>query len=190
MKSPNRKKLFRADAEGKKKLTPEGGKLLTAGIALAAIAVVVLFAGVGFFAGRIQSDSQLTLREMQESMKDQMQAEMKTASDYLEKLDDSIAENQKKLETVNQQLAKRQESLAEVETTQKKLSENASDVSGKVTELEKNTSAQISDLQENMTSMHQEIQTILEQITGLIRATEEEKQQNASDQAQSVTEIA
>ena len=97
MKSPNRKKLFRADAEGKKKLTPEGGKLLTAGIALAAIAVVVLFAGVGFFGGRMQSDSQLTLREMQESMKDQMQAEMKTASDYLEKLDDSIAENQKKL---------------------------------------------------------------------------------------------
>ena len=145
MKSPNRKKLFRADAEGKKKLTPEGGKLLTAGIALAAIAVVVLFAGVGFFGGRMQSDSQLTLREMQESMKDQMQAEMKTASDYLEKLDDSIAENQKKLETVNQQLAKRQESLAEVETTQKKLSENASDVSGKVTELEKSTSAQISD---------------------------------------------
>lgn len=189
MKTPNRKKLFRVDAEGKKKLTPEGGKLVTACVALAAIAVVLLFAGVGFFGGRLQSDSQLTLKEMQKSMTEQMQAEMETASDYLEKLDDSIAENQKKLETVNEQLTKRQESLTQVETTQKKLSENATDVSGKVSELEKNTSSQISGLQENMEFVHQEIQTILEQIRNLVQAGEEQKQQNASDQAQSITEI-
>lgn len=190
MKSTNQEKIFRADTEGKKKLSKSDRRKMTVTcIAITAIALILLGAGAAWSLRSASGEEMLSFEEMQSSMKSQLQEEMQTAAAYLEKLDGSIAENQKKLEEVNLQLTERQKSLLEVETTQKKLEENASDISGEVSELEKKTENQINTLQKDMNSIHKDIQSTLEKVTEMVRVMELEEQKNVTDHAQTMTEM-
>lgn len=186
----HQKKIFRADTEKKKGLTkPAQRKLTAACIAVTAIAVILLAAGLSYSVRYVPAEDTLSFEEMENNMKNQMQQEMRTASAYLEKLDGSIAENQKKLDAVNAQLAQRQESLLEVETTQKKLTENASDVTVRVRELEKKTETQINTIRQDMESVHTDIRTTLDKVSELISSMEKQNQKTTVNHTEMMTEV-
>lgn len=190
MRSNNQKKIFRADTEEKKQLTKsEKRKIMAACAAAAAIAVILLAAGISYSVRYVPKEDTLSFEEMKNSVQKQMQEEMKTASAYLDKLDGSIAENQRKLEEVNSQLAQRQESLLEVETTQKKLTENSSDVTYKVNELDKKTETQIETVRQEMESVHTDILTAMEQISEIIQSLETQKKEESTDHTETMKEI-
>lgn len=186
----HQKKIFRADTENKKGLTKSAQKKLTAAcIAVTAIAVILLAAGLSYSVRYVPAEDTLSFEEMENNMKNQMQQEMRTASAYLEKLDGSIAENQKKLDAVNSQLAQRQESLLEVETTQKKLTENASDVTVRVRELEKKTETQINTIRQDMENVHADIRTTLDKVSELISSMEKQNQKTTANHTETMTEV-
>lgn len=190
MKSTDQKKTFRADTEGVKKLTRSAQRKLTVTcIAVAAITLILLGAGLSYFNRRDTESGSVSVEEMQSGLREQMQQEMALASQYLEKLDGDIAENQNRLDEVNRQLTERQESFLKAETTQKKLEENASDVSVKVQELEKKTETQISALQNNMDSIHTDIRSTMDKITSIIEKLENTRTENDADHAQSMEEF-
>lgn len=190
MNSTNRKKTFRADTEGVKKLTRSAQRKLTVTcIAVAAIALILLGAGLNYFGHRDAESGSLSMEDIQNSLAGQMKQEMALAAEYLEKLDGDIGENQSRLDEVNRQLAERQASLLEVETTRKLLEENASDISVKVQELEKNTETQVSTLQKSMESIHEEIRSNLEKITAIIEILEGAEQENTGNHEQAMEEL-
>ncbi|MDO4331765.1 MAG: hypothetical protein Q4C58_03665 [Eubacteriales bacterium] len=190
MKSTNQKKIFRSEEEGTKKLTKSAQRKLTVTcIGIIAIALILLGAGLTLSQKNHTEESAISFEEMQNSISGQMKNEMAEATAYLEKLDGSIVENQKKLEEVNEQLIERQKSLVEVESTQKKLDENTTDVSLKVQELEKKTETQVHTLQKNMDAVHEDIQTTMEKISAIITSLEENRVQHNADQEQSMSKI-
>ncbi len=188
MKSMNSKN-FRADTEEKRERDRAAQRKVTAVcIAVAAIAVILLFAGVKWALGG-KTQQSASMEELQQNLKDRMQEEMQTASAYLEKLDGSIAENQEKLNEVTAQLMERQNSLLEVETTQRRLTENAAGMTEQVTELDKRTTTQIQDLKTSMNSVQGQIRETLKKIEEMMRTMEEQEVASQQDAAKSVEEI-
>ncbi|MDO4293510.1 MAG: hypothetical protein Q4C65_09835 [Eubacteriales bacterium] len=190
MKSTDRKKLFREDADGKKQLNRESRRrLIVICAAAAAIAVILSGVGVGYSVRQASEENSLSFEEMENSVKGQVQEEMRSAAAYLEKLDESIAGNQKKLDEVSSRLSERQKSLLEEETSRKRLEENASGVTGKVTELEKTTQTKVNEIRTDMEAVHTDILTTLNRIDEMIRSMEEQEKKNTSEHTQSITEI-
>ena len=188
MKSMNSKN-FRADTEEKRERDRAAQRKVTAVcIAVAAIAVILLFAGVKWALGG-KTQQSASMEELQQNLKDRMQEEMQTASAYLEKLDGSIAENQEKLNEVTAQLMERQNSLLEVETTQRRLTENAAGMTEQVTELDKRTTTQIQDLKTSMNSVQGQIRETLKKIEEMMRTMEDQEVASQQDAAKSVEEI-
>ena len=188
MKSMNSKN-FRADTEEKRERDRAAQRKVTAVcIAVAAIAVILLFAGVKWALGG-KTQQSASKEELQQNLKDRMQEEMQTASAYLEKLDGSIAENQEKLNEVTAQLMERQNSLLEVETTQHRLTENAAGMTEQVTELDKRTTTQIQDLKTSMNNVQGQIRETLKKIEEMMRTMENQEVVSQQDAAKSVEEI-
>lgn len=192
MKSTDHKKIFRADTEqeNKKQLNQsEKRKIIAVCAAVAAIAVIFSGVGIGYSVRRASEENSLCFSEMEDSVKGQMQEEMRSAAVYLEKLDESISGNREKLNEVNERLTQREQALLESEKVQKQLEKNSSGMTERVTQLEKTTHTKVNEIQTDMESVHAEIQASLEQISKVIASLEEQKEQDGKDHDQSITEI-
>ena len=192
MKSTDHKKIFRADTEqeNKKQLNQsEKRKIIAVCAAVAAIAVIFSGVGIGYSVRRASEENSLSFSEMEDSVKGQMQEEMRSAAVYLEKLDESISGNREKLNEVNERLTQREQVLLESEKVQKQLEKNSSGMTERVTQLEKTTHTKVNEIQTDMESIHAEIQASLEQISKVIASLEEQKEQDGKDHDQSITEI-
>ena len=192
MKSTDHKKIFRADTEqeNKKQLNQsEKRKIIAICAAVAAIAVIFSGVGIGYSVRRASEENSLSFSEMEDSVKGQMQEEMRSAAVYLEKLDESISGNREKLNEVNERLTQREQALLESEKVQKQLEKNSSGMTERVTQLEKTTHTKVNEIQTDMESIHAEIQASLEQISKVIASLEEQKEQDGKDHDQSITEI-
>ena len=192
MKSTDHKKIFRADTEqeNKKQLNQsEKRKIIAVCAAVAAIAVIFSGVGIGYSVRRASEENSLSFSEMEDSVKGQMQEEMRSAAVYLEKLDESISGNREKLNEVNERLTQREQVLLESEKVQKQLEKNSSGMTERVTQLEKTTHTKVNEIQTDMESVHAEIQASLEQISKVIASLEEQKEQDGKDHDQSITEI-
>lgn len=192
MKSTDHKKIFRADTEqeNKKQLNQsEKRKIIAICAAVAAIAVIFSGVGIGYSVRRASEENSLSFSEMEDSVKGQMQEEMRSAAVYLEKLDESISGNREKLNEVNERLTQREQALLESEKVQKQLEKNSSGMTERVTQLEKTTHTKVNEIQTDMESVHAEIQASLEQISKVIASLEEQKEQDGKDHDQSITEI-
>ena len=192
MKSTDHKKIFRADTEqeNKKQLNQsEKRKIIAVCAAVAAIAVIFSGVGIGYSVRRASEENSLSFSEMEDSVKGQMQEEMRGAAVYLEKLDESISGNREKLNEVNERLTQREQALLESEKVQKQLEKNSSGMTERVTQLEKTTHTKVNEIQTDMESIHAEIQASLEQISKVIASLEEQKEQDGKDHDQSITEI-
>lgn len=184
------KKIFRADTEKKKGLTKTARrKLAVVSAAAAAIFVILLAAGLSYAVRYTPKEELLSFQKMEDNMKNQMQKEMKTASAYLERLDGSITENKDKLDAVNVRLTERQDSLLEVETTQKKLAQNASDVTVKVKELEKKTETQINTIRQDMETVHSDIRSALDKVSEIISIMEKQDNKTNENHRETLTEF-
>lgn len=184
------KKIFRADTEKKKGLTKTARrKLAVVCAAAAAIFVILLAAGLSYAVRYTPKEELLSFQKMEDNMKNQMQKEMKTASAYLERLDGSITENRDKLDAVNVRLTERQDSLLEVETTQKKLAQNASDVTVKVKELEKKTETQINTIRQDMETVHSDIRSALDKVSEIISVMEKQDNKTNENHRETLTEF-
>lgn len=151
MQSNNSKKTFRPETEEKgRKRNSQKKQAAAAGVAMTAIAVILLGAGIGYSVQRAGKTESISLEEMQNSVSSALKGEMESAATSLEQLNQNIADNQKKLDEVNAQLAQREESLLQVETIQHRLEENASGMTGKVTDLEKTTHTKVNEIRTDM----------------------------------------
>ena len=192
MKSTDHKKIFRADTEqeNKKQLNQsEKRKIIAVCAAVAAIAVIFSGVGIGYSVRRASEENSLSFSKMEDSVKGQMQEEMRSAAVYLEKLDESISGNREKLNEVNERLTQREQALLESEKVQKQLEKNSSGMTERVMQLEKTTHTKVNEIQTDMESVHAEIQASLEQISKVIASLEEQKEQDGKDHDQSITEI-
>ena len=192
MKSTEHKKIFRADTEKENKRQSdqsEKRKMIAICAAVAAIAVILSGVGIGYSVRRASEENSLSFSEMENSMKDQMQEEMKNAASYLEKLDESISGNRDRLNEVNERLTKREEAFLESETWREQLEKNTSGMTDRVTQLEKITHTKVNEIETDMESVHADIQATLEQISKVAESLEEQKEQGAKEHGQSVEEI-
>ena len=192
MKSTEHKKIFRADTEKENKRQSdqsEKRKMIAICAAAAAIAVILSGVGIGYSVRRASEENSLSFSEMENSVKDQMQEEMKNAASYLEKLDESISGNRDRLNEVNERLTKREEAFLESETWREQLEKNTSGMTDRVTQLEKITHTKVNEIETDMESVHADIQATLEQISKVAESLEEQKEQGAKEHGQSVEEI-
>lgn len=187
MKTINRKPFFvkpQGNRSGKKR-TPKNvaGRAAALGLGLALCIGMAL-------TGESRSRAQESERQALETqIRERLRNDMAEAAGYLRKLDESIAQNQEKLEEVNGQLEGRQDALLKVETTQKKLTENAADVSVRVSEMEKQTVTQILDLQENMQSVRNEILRAVDEMASALRAMEAGERDSLQNQEALLAQI-
>ena len=192
MKSTEHKKIFRADTERENKRQldkSEKRKMIAVCAAAAAIAVILSGVGIGYSVRRASEENSLSFSEMENSVKDQMQEEMRNAASYLEKLDEGISGNRDRLNEVNERLTQREQAFLESETMRERLEENTSGMTDRVTQLEKTTHTKVNEIRTDMESVHADIQTTLEQISRVIESLEEQKEQGAKEHGQSVEEI-
>ena len=192
MKSTEHKKIFRADTEKENKRQSdqsEKRKMIAICAAVAAIAVILSGVGIGYSVRRASEENSLSFSEMENSVKDQMQEEMKNAASYLEKLDESISGNRDRLNEVNERLTKKEEAFLESETWREQLEKNTSGMTERVTQLEKITHTKVNEIETDMESVHADIQATLEQISKVAESLEEQKEQGAKEHGQSVEEI-
>ena len=192
MKSTEHKKIFRGDTEKENKRQSdqlEKRKMIAICAAAAAIAVILSGVGIGYSVRRASEENSLSFSEMENSVKDQMQEEMKNAASYLEKLDESISGNRDRLNEVNERLTKKEEAFLESETWREQLEKNTSGMTDRVTQLEKITHTKVNEIETDMESVHADIQATLEQISKVAESLEEQKEQGAKEHGQSVEEI-
>ena len=192
MKSTEHKKIFRADTEKeniRQSDQSEKRKMIAICAAAAAIAVILSGVGIGYSVRRASEENSLSFSEMENSVKDQMQEEMKNAASYLEKLDESISGNRDRLNEVNERLTKKEEAFLESETWREQLEKNTSGMTDRVTQLEKITHTKVNEIETDMESVHADIQATLEQISKVAESLEEQKEQGAKEHGQSVEEI-
>ena len=188
MQSNNSKKTFRPETEEKgRKRNSQKKQAAAAGVAMTAIAVILLGAGIGYSVQRAGKTESISLEEMQNSVSSALKGEMESAATSLEQLNQNIADNQKKLDEVNAQLAQREESLLQVETIQHRLEENASGMTGKVTDLEKTTHTKVNEIRTDMESIHTDVTKTLEEISRIMQ--DAQKKQDNTDHKESRTEI-
>ena len=190
MQSNNSKKTFRPETEEKgRKRNSQKKQAAAAGVAMTAIAVILLGAGIGYSVQRAGKTESISLEEMQNSVSSALTGEMESAATSLEQLNQNIADNQKKLDEVNAQLAQREESLLQVETIQHRLEENASGMTGKVTDLEKTTHTKVNEIRTDMESIHTDVTKTLEEISRIMQEMDAQKKQDNTDHKESITEI-
>ena len=190
MQSNNSKKTFRPETEEKgRKRNSQKKQAAAAGVAMTAIAVILLGAGIGYSVQRVGKTESISLEEMQNSVSSALKGEMESAATSLEQLNQNIADNQKKLDEVNAQLAQREESLLQVETIQHRLEENASGMTGKVTDLEKTTHTKVNEIRTDMESIHTDVTKTLEEISRIMQEMDAQKKQDNTDHKESITEI-
>ena len=190
MQSNNSKKTFRPETEEKgRKRNFQKKQAAAAGVAMTAIAVILLGAGIGYSVQRAGKTESISLEEMQNSVSSALKGEMESAATSLEQLNQNIADNQKKLDEVNAQLAQREESLLQVETIQHRLEENASGMTGKVTDLEKTTHTKVNEIRTDMESIHTDVTKTLEEISRIMQEMDAQKKQDNTDHKESITEI-
>lgn len=190
MQSNNSKKTFRPETEEKgRKRNSQKKQAAAAGVAMTAIAVILLGAGIGYSVQRAGKTESISLEEMQNSVSSALKGEMESAATSLEQLNQNIADNQKKLDEVNAQLAQREESLLQVETIQHRLEENASGMTGKVTDLEKTTHTKVNEIRTDMESIHTDVTKTLEEISRIMQEMDAQKKQDNTDRKESITEI-
>lgn len=190
MQSNNSKKTFRPETEEKgRKRNSQKKQAAAAGVAMTAIAVILLGAGIGYSVQRAGKTESISLEEMQNSVSSALKGEMESAATSLEQLNQNIADNQKKLDEVNAQLAQREESLLQVETIQHRLEENASGMIGKVTDLEKTTHTKVNEIRTDMESIHTDVTKTLEEISRIMQEMDAQKKQDNTDHKESITEI-
>ena len=190
MQSNNSKKTFRPETEEKgRKRNSQKKQAAAAGVAMTAIAVILLGAGIGYSVQRAGKTESISLEEMQNSVSSALKGEMESAATSLEQLNQNIADNQKKLDEVNAQLAQREESLLQVETIQHRLEENASGMTGKVTDLEKTTHTKVNEIRTDMESIHTDVTKTLEEIPRIMQEMDAQKKQDNTDHKESITEI-
>lgn len=190
MQSNNSKKTFRPETEEKgRKRNSQKKQAAAAGVAMTAIAVILLGAGIGYSVQRTGKTESISLEEMQNSVSSALKGEMESAATSLEQLNQNIADNQKKLDEVNAQLAQREESLLQVETIQHRLEENASGMTGKVTDLEKTTHTKVNEIRTDMESIHTDVTKTLEEISRIMQEMDAQKKQDNTDHKESITEI-
>ena len=190
MQSNNSKKTFRPETEEKgRKRNSQKKQAAAAGVAMTAIAVSLLGAGIGYSVQRAGKTESISLEEMQNSVSSALKGEMESAATSLEQLNQNIADNQKKLDEVNAQLAQREESLLQVETIQHRLEENASGMTGKVTDLEKTTHTKVNEIRTDMESIHTDVTKTLEEISRIMQEMDAQKKQDNTDHKESITEI-
>ena len=190
MQSNNSKKTFRPETEEKgRKRNSQKKQPAAAGVAMTAIAVILLGAGIGYSVQRAGKTESISLEEMQNSVSSALKGEMESAATSLEQLNQNIADNQKKLDEVNAQLAQREESLLQVETIQHRLEENASGMTGKVTDLEKTTHTKVNEIRTDMESIHTDVTKTLEEISRIMQEMDAQKKQDNTDHKESITEI-
>ena len=190
MQSNNSKKTFRPETEEKgRKRNSQKKQAAAAGVAMTAIAVILLGAGIGYSVQRAGKTESISLEEMQNSVSSALKGEMESAATSLEQLNQNIADNQKKLDEVNAQLAQREESLLQVETIQHRLEENASGMTGKVTDLEKTTHTKVNEIRTDMESIHTDVTKTLEEISRIMQEMDSQKKQDNTDHKESITEI-
>ena len=190
MQSNNSKKTFRPETEEKgRKRNSQKRQAAAAGVAMTAIAVILLGAGIGYSVQRAGKTESISLEEMQNSVSSALKGEMESAATSLEQLNQNIADNQKKLDEVNAQLAQREESLLQVETIQHRLEENASGMTGKVTDLEKTTHTKVNEIRTDMESIHTDVTKTLEEISRIMQEMDTQKKQDNTDHKESMTEI-
>ena len=190
MQSNNSKKTFRPETEEKgRKRNSQKKQAAAAGVAMTAIAVILLGAGIGYSVQRAGKTESISLEEMQNSVSSALKGEMESAATSLEQLNQNIADNQKKLDEVNAQLAQREESLLQVETIQHRLEENASGMTGKVTDLEKTTHPKVNEIRTDMESIHTDVTKTLEEISRIMQEMDAQKKQDNTDHKESITEI-
>ncbi len=190
MQSNNSKKTFRPETEEKgRKRNSQKKQAAAAGVAMTAIAVILLGAGIGYSVQRAGKTESISLAEMQNSVSSALKGEMESAATSLEQLNQNIADNQKKLDEVNAQLAQREESLLQVETIQHRLEENASGMTGKVTDLEKTTHTKVNEIRTDMESIHTDVTKTLEEISRIMQEMDAQKKQDNTDHKESITEI-
>ena len=190
MQSNNSKKTFRPETEEKgRKRNSQKKQAAAAGVAMTAIAVILLGAGIGYSVQRAGKTESISLEEMQTSVSSALKGEMESAATSLEQLNQNIADNQKKLDEVNAQLAQREESLLQVETIQHRLEENASGMTGKVTDLEKTTHTKVNEIRTDMESIHTDVTKTLEEISRIMQEMDAQKKQDNTDHKESITEI-
>ena len=190
MQSNNSKKTFRPETEEKgRKRNSQKRQAAAAGVAMTAIAVILLGAGIGYSVQRAGKTESISLEEMQNSVSSALKGEMESAATSLEQLNQNIADNQKKLDEVNAQLAQREESLLQVETIQHRLEENASGMTGKVTDLEKTTHTKVNEIRTDMESIHTDVTKTLEEISRIMQEMDAQKKQDSTDHKESMTEI-
>ena len=190
MQSNNSKKTFRPETEEKgRKRNSQKKQAAAAGVAMTAIAVILLGAGIGYSVQRAGKTESISLEEMQNSVSSALKGEMESAATSLEQLNQNIADNQKKLDEVNAQRAQREESLLQVETIQHRLEENASGMTGKVTDLEKTTHTKVNEIRTDMESIHTDVTKTLEEISRIMQEMDAQKKQDNTDHKESITEI-
>lgn len=190
MQSNNSKKTFRPETEEKgRKRNSQKKQAAAAGVAMTAIAVILLGAGIGYSVQRAGKTESISLEEMQNSVSSALKGEMESAATSLEQLNQNIADNQKKLDEVNAQLAQREESLLQVETIQHRLEENASGMTGKVTDLEKTIHTKVNEIRTDMESIHTDVTKTLEEISRIMQEMDAQKKQDNTDHKESITEI-
>lgn len=190
MQSNNSKKTFHPETEEKgRKRNSQKKQAAAAGVAMTAIAVILLGAGIGYSVQRAGKTESISLEEMQNSVSSALKGEMESAATSLEQLNQNIADNQKKLDEVNAQLAQREESLLQVETIQHRLEENASGMTGKVTDLEKTTHTKVNEIRTDMESIHTDVTKTLEEISRIMQEMDAQKKQDNTDHKESITEI-
>ncbi len=190
MQSNNSKKTFRPETEEKgRKRNSQKKQAAAAGVAMTAIAVILLGAGIGYSVQRAGKTESISLEEMQNSVSSALKGEMESAATSLEQLNQNIADNQKKLDEVNAQLAQREESLLQVETIQHRLEENASGMTGKVTDLERTTHTKVNEIRTDMESIHTDVTKTLEEISRIMQEMDAQKKQDNTDHKESITEI-
>lgn len=190
MQSNNSKKTFRPETEEKgRKRNSQKKQAAAAGVAMTAIAVILLGAGIGYSVQRAGKTESISLEEMQNSVSSALKGEMESAATSLEQLNQNIADNQKKLDEVNAQLTQREESLLQVETIQHRLEENASGMTGKVTDLEKTTHTKVNEIRTDMESIHTDVTKTLEEISRIMQEMDAQKKQDNTDHKESITEI-
>lgn len=190
MQSNNSKKTFRPETEEKgRKRNSQKKQAAAAGVAMTAIAVILLGAGIGYSVQRAGKTESISLEEMQNSVSSALKGEMESAATSLEQLNQNIADNQKKLDEVNAQLVQREESLLQVETIQHRLEENASGMTGKVTDLEKTTHTKVNEIRTDMESIHTDVTKTLEEISRIMQEMDAQKKQDNTDHKESITEI-
>lgn len=190
MQSNNSKKTFRPETEEKgRKRNSQKKQAAAAGVAMTAIVVILLGAGIGYSVQRAGKTESISLEEMQNSVSSALKGEMESAATSLEQLNQNIADNQKKLDEVNAQLAQREESLLQVETIQHRLEENASGMTGKVTDLEKTTHTKVNEIRTDMESIHTDVTKTLEEISRIMQEMDAQKKQDNTDHKESITEI-